>query len=202
MAQTNTSSVLWARSGSLRPVLYTAPRVQPDYPESRWVTNCHMDRPPDSTEWQLTQMGHKLSHGPSVGLRWTVPDWTLLESKMAVESREGGPVDSAGLCRTGVTKWQWSPERGVRWIPLDCAGLEWQNSSGVQRERGVWWSPPDCAELEWQNSSGVQRGGSGGFRQTVPDWSEKMAERGVHWIPSDCPGLDSSGVKNSSGVCI
>ena len=46
-----------------------------------------------------------------------VPDWTLLESKMAVESKEVCPVESAGLlCRTGLF---WSPKR----CPVDSAGL-------------------------------------------------------------------------------
>ena len=63
------------------------------------------------------QMGHKSSHGLSAGLRWTVPDWTLLESEMAVESKEGCPVESARLlCQTGLF---WSPKR----CPVESAGL-------------------------------------------------------------------------------
>ena len=100
---------------------------------------------------------------------------------------------------------------------LDCAGLDWTGLDWTVPDWSTFkkhityisdiccWTPLDCAGLDFtgvKNGSGVQRGGSSGFRRTVPDWSEKMAERGVQWILSDCPGLDSSGVKNSSGVCI
>ena len=84
------------------------------------------------------------------------------------------PPDCARLCQTGLfwsQKWQWSPERGVQWIP------------------------PDCAGLEWQNGSGVQRGGSGGFRRTVQNWSDKIVVESREGGPVDSAGLCRTGVK-------
>ena len=101
----------------------------------------------DSTGVTVDQMGHKLSHGPSGGLRWTGPDWTLLESKMAVESKEVCPVESAGLlCRTGLF---WSPKR----CPVDSAGLvHFQETYNIHIRymfgglcwTGLFWSPKRC----------------------------------------------------------
>ena len=102
-------------------VLYTAPHVLPDYPESRWVTNRHMVRLPDSAglhqnkSWLLSREGDPVE---STGLRQTVLDWTLLESKMAVESKEVCPVEFAGLVH-----FQEKYNIHIRYMLVDCAGL-------------------------------------------------------------------------------
>ena len=81
------------------------------------------------------------------------------------------PLDSTGVTvdPDGSQIVTWS----VRWTPLDCAGLD---SSGVK------------------NGSRVQRGGSSGFRRTVPDWSDKMAVESREGGPVDSAGLCWTGV--------
>ena len=171
---TEAQKEVWKENCNNYAVLYTAPHVLLDYPESRWVTNCHIVRPP---EWQLTQMCHKLSHGLSTGLQRN-KSWLL--------SREGDPVESTGLDSSGVKNGS-GVQRGVSGGIRRTGPL----SRNIQHTYliYVWWTVPDCAGLD---SSGVQRGLSGGIRRTVLSWTllesarqDHQNETGIHWNPPE-----------------
>ena len=96
-------------------VLYTAPRVLPD-----------------SAGLFGVQMGHKLSHGPSVGLRWTGP--------LSRNIQHTYLIYVAGLCRTG----------------LDRTGLDWTVPDWSTFKKHITyisdiccWTVPDWTGLDW-----------------------------------------------------
>ena len=136
-------------------------RTPLDYPKSRWITNCHIACPLDST-------GVTVDPDVSQIVTWSIRRTPLDSTRIKVDScLERGiqlsPPDCTGLCRTGLfwsQKWQWSPKRCVRWNPPDW--FTFKKHTTYIYVGGLCRTVPDWTFLECKievESAGVRQTG-------------------------------------------